>query len=149
MTPGYALDTDTLTLLQHGQAAVTARHAATPRGLVAVTVITVSEVVTGWQAEIVRAKHPADIERLYTRLATAVQFLGQFPLLPFSQAAIAEFERLRRAKLNVGSNDLRIAAIALTAGAVVVTRNRRDFGRVPDLVSEDWAAPLAGPPPAA
>jgi tRNA(fMet)-specific endonuclease VapC len=42
-------------------------------------------------------------------------------------------------RLNVGSNDLKIAAIALENQAIVVTRNRRDFGRVAALTCEDWS----------
>ncbi len=54
-------------------------------------------------------------------------------------SARVQFESLVRAKLNVKHNDPRIAAIAKEIGATVVTRNRRDFGRVPGLVIEEWA----------
>jgi tRNA(fMet)-specific endonuclease VapC len=54
--------------------------------------------------------------------------------------AIARFETLLGLKLNVGKKDLRIAAIALEAGCAVVTRNERDFRRVPGLAVENWAA---------
>ncbi len=41
--------------------------------------------------------------------------------------------------MNIGGNDLKIAAVALEAGGIVVTRNLRDFRRVPGLVCEDWS----------
>jgi len=56
-----------------------------------------------------------------------------------SVSAWTQFESLVSAKSNVKHNDLRIAAITKGIGAIVVTRNRHDFGRVPGLIIEDWA----------
>ena len=54
-------------------------------------------------------------------------------------ASIARHRSLLSAKLNIGKMDLRIAAIALESAATVVTRNIRDFSRVPGLKVEDWS----------
>lgn len=51
------------------------------------------------------------------------------------------YDGLRTQKLNVGANDLKIAAIALEHGLIVVTRNQRDYDRVPALVTENWSHP--------
>jgi tRNA(fMet)-specific endonuclease VapC len=65
--------------------------------------------------------------------------LGRWRILPYTESAIARVAQLKALRLNVRFMDLRIAAVALENQAVVVTRNRRDFGRVPGLSVEDWS----------
>jgi tRNA(fMet)-specific endonuclease VapC len=55
-------------------------------------------------------------------------------------AALAVFDDLQAQRVRVATMDLRIAAIALSRGLVLLTRNSRDFARVPALVTEDWTA---------
>jgi predicted nucleic acid-binding protein len=60
------------------------------------------------------------------------------PVLPFDAAAAAVFDDLHAQRVRVATMDLRIAAIALSQGLVLLTRNIRDFSRVPALATEDW-----------
>jgi tRNA(fMet)-specific endonuclease VapC len=135
----YVLDTDTLTLFQHGHAIVTARCAARPPGEVAITVISVDEQLDGRLSSIRRARRPDDLDLAYQRLIASLLSLARLPILPFPPPAIARFHHLAALRLNVGRMDLRIAATALEMGATLVTRNRRDFGRIPGLPIEDWS----------
>jgi hypothetical protein len=67
-----------------------------------------------------------------------LEFLCNFTALKFDVHAEAYFQTLREQKIRIGTQDLKIAAIALSQGAVVVTRNERDFGKIPGLKVEDW-----------
>lgn len=67
-----------------------------------------------------------------------VRVLSGMHLLTFTEAAIRRYNALVALKLNVGRNDLRIAAIALEEDATVITMNLRDFQRVPSLKCENW-----------
>lgn len=60
------------------------------------------------------------------------------PVVPFDESAAAQYRALVAERLHVGTQDLRIAAIALSRDATLVTSNRRDFGRIPGLRIEDW-----------
>ena len=41
--------------------------------------------------------------------------------------------------LTPAQKDLKIAAIALTNHVALVTRNQRDFAKIPGLVLQDWS----------
>ena len=62
-------------------------------------------------------------------------------IAPYDEAAIARFKQLQKMKLNVGLMDLRIVAVALEQGAILVTANLRDFACIPGLTMEDWTQP--------
>lgn len=139
----YLLDTDTLSLLQRGNTQINLRRREHDPEEVFASVINVEEQLSGWYKKLRDAKTAPQEALAYRSLAETVTFLCSLPLLLFTEPAIERFKQLLRLKLNVGKNDLRIAAIALENNAVVVTRNGRDFGRVPDLVIEDWTLPNA------
>lgn len=137
----YVLDTDIVSLFGRQNPVVMARVAAARQDHeVAVAAITVDESYAGWHARIRKARKPAEIAEAFAGLAAAAAVFGAFSIIPFPIPAIQRFEALKKLKLNTGPNDLRIAAIALEAGGIVVTRNVRDFRRVPGLVCEDWSA---------
>jgi tRNA(fMet)-specific endonuclease VapC len=45
---------------------------------------------------------------------------------------------LRKQRIRIGSQDLKIAAIALTRDALLLSANLRDFRHVPGLRVENW-----------
>jgi tRNA(fMet)-specific endonuclease VapC len=140
----FLIDTDILSLYQREHPAVSVRIEAALRSRsVAVPLTVVAEQLAGRLAQLHSARTPADIARTSQLLSDAVLFFGNFPIQTTTPNAIEIYRSLRALKLNVGSNDLRIAAAALDAGAVVVTRNARDFGRVPGLTTADWSAAAA------
>ena len=51
------------------------------------------------------------------------------------------FAMIARARQQVGTQDLKIAAIVLSVSGVLVTRNQRDFAQIPNLVIADWTQP--------
>lgn len=137
----YLLDTDHISLLQHNHANVIARLKSVPVTERVVCVVSLYEQLQGRLAYIHRAKAEADAALGLRQLFETIEFYRALPILAYSHAAVGEFERLRHQKIRIGTQDLRIAAIALSHQATVVTRNLRDFGQVPGLLIADWSQP--------
>lgn len=102
--------------------------------------ISVEEQITGRLTYIRKAKDRESVLLSYEYLTRTTETLKMLPIVTFTSGAYEQFERLKALKLNFdANNDLRIAVISLDLGATVVTRNVRDFNRVPGLVVENWA----------
>jgi len=104
---------------------------------VVITSVTVDEQLRGWLAEINRRK-PKDQIVPYARLIYQVKILAAWHLLPWDQDAVSRFSDLKRHKIRIGTQDLKIAAITLAHDAMLLTRNERDFANVPGLRFENW-----------
>jgi tRNA(fMet)-specific endonuclease VapC len=136
----YVLDTDILSLYWEGDASVVARVDACAPTDLAITVITVEEQMTGWYDLLRQARRPPDVAHAYQRLGDCVHFLGRWRILPYTEPAMDRVTAWQRQKLNIRKMDLRIAAITLEHNGILVTRNLRDFQRIPGLTVENWAA---------
>ena len=135
----YILDTDTLSLLQHGHPKVSKEFGARRPSDLAITVISLEEQLSGWYTVLRNARRADDLARVYQRLVDTVRSMAPLTILPFTISAIGRYQQLIQLKRNVRRMDLRIAAIVLEDGGTLVTRNGRDFGRIPGLVLEDWS----------
>ncbi len=134
----YLLDTDHSSLYQRGHAAVRAHILRTPPVQLALSVITAEELLRGRLAQIRAAKNEAEQIRACYWLGETLELLQEFTILPYDQLASQQYQMLREQKLRVGSQDLRIAAVALATQATLVTANHIHFAQVSGLVLEDW-----------
>jgi len=136
----FVLDSDIFTLARKFHPIVSARIIAEIANHdIAVSVITVEEALGGWYNLLRKARTIDQVSTAYEELASTARQLADYDVLSFTRNAIVRFDSSVKLKLGVKKNDLRIAAIALEVGATVVTRNMRDFLRVPGLTCEDWS----------
>ena len=123
--------------------AIAARLATLAATDVASTLITAGEQLQGRLTVIRRAKTQLDAARGFERLYETLRFYNGVALALYDADAAARFDDLRRQGVRIGTQDLRIAAIALIQGATLLTRNARDFNHVPGLITEDWSQSTA------
>jgi tRNA(fMet)-specific endonuclease VapC len=104
----------------------------------AYSIVSFHEQVLGAQTYVSRARTATGVIKGYALLAEQLQAFCAAPVLSFDAGAAAVLDNLRARRIRIATMDLRIAAIALSRGLILRTRNTRDFGQVPGLVTEDW-----------
>lgn len=128
----FVLDTNTVIDYFRGRGKVAKRLLAVPPAEIGLPSITAYEV---W----VSVLGSQNAER---RQAQYEAFLSAIGVLPFDSATsrrAAELHHaLARRGQTIGPFDTLIAATALQANATLVTRNTREFGRVPGLTIINW-----------
>lgn len=138
----WILDTDHVSLHQRGNLTVSQRIAMVEPLQLAVSIVTIEEQMRGWLDRIRKARNPEEVIVAYARLKITVQYFSDLQILDFDLNAQNQYSQLRKQKIRIGAQDLKIASIACTQGATLVTRNRKDFEQVPNLEIEDWSKPI-------
>lgn len=138
----YIFDTDHLSLIQRNGnegKRILSRLAAISGVEVAVTVITYEEQVRGRLSLLSRAKTLDEQVFAYLGLQQLAKDYLDIQILPFNRIAALEHQKLQKAYPRLGNMDKKIAAIALTHDAILLTRNESDFGQIVELQTENWS----------
>jgi tRNA(fMet)-specific endonuclease VapC len=133
MSGPYMLDTDTCAfILRRSSPTLLQRIQQVPLQAQVISVVTLAELLYGVQASSRKKANRMAVDALVRHLT----------VIDWSRDAAENYAQIRadlkqRGQL-IGSNDLLIAAHARSLGAVVVTNNVKDFGRVKGLKVENW-----------
>jgi tRNA(fMet)-specific endonuclease VapC len=139
----YLLDTNHVTCWQYANSAefglLRTRLEQANELDVFVSIVSFHEEIVGWNKYLARAKNSPSLVKAYSKFEQILQDFGRMQLLPFDQKAADIFDDLVRQKLGqVGTMDLRIAAIAIANQMILLTQNTVDFERIPNLQIDDW-----------
>jgi tRNA(fMet)-specific endonuclease VapC len=134
----YIFDTDHLSLYGRSHPTILTKLNTTS-ALLSTTVVNAEEQLRGRLAQISEAKDEDKQAIAYQWLTETMTFLSAFQVLQYTTQAQAIYQTLRTNRIRVGTQDLRIASIVLAHNGVLLTRNLKDFEKVPDLLVQDWS----------
>jgi tRNA(fMet)-specific endonuclease VapC len=136
----HLLDTNIVTALYAGNELVIRRLRDLDDPQVGITIVTKAELLRGRIDYLLKATDGEALLRDQSLLVQTEQLLNDLRVVPFERTAIAQFERLKAQKSlrKVGRSDLLISSITLANQATLVTRNLKDFQRVPNLKLVNW-----------
>ncbi len=123
-----------------GHERVRARTEAAEPGAIGIPIVVAVELLDG-RLQYLRTGQrlpPRQLVVAFERFSATLRFLSLFPEVPFDEAALHVHQQRSLFPGTMSRADRLIAAIALSGGHRLVTRNVRYFLPVPDLVIENW-----------
>lgn len=132
----YMLDTDTcIFTTRKSEPTLLARIEAVPLERQCISVVTLAELLYGVQLS---SRKKVDQQAID-------MFAQHVEVLDWTLSAAQHYAEirvdLRKQGQQIGASDLLIAAHARSIGALIVTNNVKDFGRVKGLKLENWMCP--------
>lgn len=104
----------------------------------AFSIISFHEQIIGVHTYIIPSRNSETLYKGYRLFQEILNSFSGARILDFDQEAIAVFEQLKNQKINVSTMDLRIGSIALSRNLTLLTRNQKDFAKIPNLTIENW-----------
>ena len=137
------LDTDCVSLLQRDKILSGSRLQQNlnrfPVEEIYTTIVTFEEQMRGWLSFVAKSRTLEEQIYAYSKLHTFLNNFRESLVLDFDEKAADVFQQLKSQKIRVGTMDLKIAAIAVSNNAILVSRNLSDYEQIPNLTVHDWA----------
>jgi tRNA(fMet)-specific endonuclease VapC len=131
----YILDTNAVSALMKGSAAVVDRLAATSPADIAVPQPVIAEIAYGIE-RLPKSKRRTTLQARFDLICS------ELPRAEWTDAVSQAYGRIKATLEHRGTRiedfDAAIAAHAIATGATLVTANRTHMGRVPGLQMDDW-----------
>lgn len=136
------LDTDCLSLLERQTGTAYLRLQAKldefPADEITTTIITFEEQMRGWMSYLAKMRSIDEQVFAYETLKQYFDYFKTLTIIEFDRNAAEIYKNLKSNKIRIGTMDLKIASIAISRKAILVSRNLKDFEQVPDLTVQDW-----------
>jgi tRNA(fMet)-specific endonuclease VapC len=136
-----AFDTDVFSEILLGNSAYVSRLSLIPSNQQAIPIIVAEEILRGRLNTIRKAeagKSKINIDLAYQFFEETFRDLRRIQILSYTTEAETTYQRWRDEGIRVSTHDLRIAALCVVHGVTLISRNRRDFERIPGLAVEFW-----------
>lgn len=135
MSPRYLLDTNILSdLVRNPQGKVFEKISKVGEEHIFTSIIVACELRFG-----ANKKSSEELTRRVETILSNIEVLAYEEPADFHYASIRDY--LETKGTPIGPNDILIAAHARCINSVLVTANKREFSRVPELDIENWLAP--------